>query len=134
MALVLDHFRSIPQDVSSFGQGFSDSVPALVGCVTTAATRAIELDDDSVLDLVVRASHRVDEVVLITSWLSENRPTVGEHAIRDALSTLKMALGILADTWGELPTEERQKLLEMALQSLARFCYLSRPAGSISQL
>lgn len=130
MALVLDHFRSIPQDARSRGQGFSDSVSVLVGCVTTAAMHLGELDDDAVLDLVVRASHRIDEVVQLTSWLSTAHPGLGQHAMRDALSALKIALGILEDTWSGLPLEDRQDLLEISLRSLARFCYLFRPAGA----
>lgn len=132
MALVLDHFRNIPQDVYSLGRGSSDSVPALVGCVTTAATHAVDLDEESVFDLVVRASDRVDEVVQIMSWLSKENTGLGQHATRDALSALKMALGILAEAWDDISAEERQNLLEMARLSLARFCSLSRPRRAIS--
>lgn len=132
MALVLDHFRTMPQDAQSRGQGFSDSVSVLVGCVTTAATHLGELDDASVLDLVVRASHRLDEVVQITSWFSTVHPDLRQHAIRDVLSALKMALGILEDAWDDLLPVERQDLLETALRSLARFCYLSRPVGPVA--
>lgn len=132
MALVLEHFRSIPPDIYSTMQASSDAIPVLVGCVTTAATHRGALDEESVLDLVVRASERVVEVMKITSWLAETRPVAGRDAIRDSLSALQVTLRVLEDSWVDIAPDERQGLLRYALRSLARFCYLSRPAGSVA--
>lgn len=107
MALVLDHFRNIPQDVL-FTEGRIQ------------------------FDLVVRASNRVDEVVQIISWLSKANTGFGQHATRDALSTLKMALAILSEAWDDMSADERQNSLEMARLSLVRFCSLSRPRRAVS--
>lgn len=132
MALALDHFRSIPQDLYPLEQRFSDSVPALVGCITTAARYAVELDEGEIFDLVARAFDRVDEVVQITSRLCDGPPDSRQHAAADSLATIKLVLGVLVEAWGGVSMQERHNLLEMARLSLARFCLLSRDQKEIS--
>lgn len=128
MPLVLEHLRNMPRDLPSLEYRFKDSVSALVGCVATSAMRETDLDDGCILDLVARASHRVDEVILMASLRSETQPTALDNAERDALSALKMALDILSDSWNQFPRDERRRMLGIALHSLARFCYVSRSA------
>lgn len=126
MALELEHFRSIPSELGSLGQGLTDSVSVLVGCVTTAAAQLDRLEDETTMDLLVRASHRADEVILITGWILEKHEVVDRTGSHAALRDIKMILGVMLGDWSVLARDQRRRLLLVASDFLARFCQLFR--------
>lgn len=128
MPLALEHLRDIPHDMRPIGLRFNNSVTALIGCITTATNT--HLDDACRHDLAARAVRRVDEVAVMTTLAKQIRPTISDRAVHDALTTIKTALSVLVSSWEQLKGEERTRLLDIALQSIARFCYLSRPVIS----
>lgn len=83
-----------------------------------AAAHRLQLDEDSVLEILTLAVDGLDERTLKV-WLSTDLES-REGEAREALTALGVIVDILGSCWGTLSNDDRHRVLEIGSSALLR--------------